>query len=311
VTYFRQPDNHRHGRVDTGVVEYDEVSPFYDPMIAKLIVWDESRDRAIARMRRALDDYRIAGVKTNLGFLSRLVSHPAFAAAELDTHFIEHHQTELFAIEQTEPQQALLLAALYLLLKQQPATQNSSPWSCGYGWRLNEAAQVRFSLSADDITDVVQITSTTTGHQLCVGSHCINAKAALDGDNLTATLNGANGAGQQLKVRVSQYQQTVSVFIRHLRFDFTYQTEVEVAAADESAGSLKAPMNGTVVAVMATTGQKVNAGETLLVMEAMKMEYAIKAPADGVVNAVFYQAGDLVKDGAELVDFSADVGDKR
>ena len=311
LTYLRQPDNNRHVRVDTGVVEYDEVSPFYDPMIAKLIVWDESRDRAIARMRRALDDYRIAGVKTNLGFLSRLVSHPAFAAAELDTHFIEHHQTELFAIEQTEPQQALLLAALYLLLKQQPATQNSSPWSCGYGWRLNEAAQVRFSLSADDITHVVQITSTTTGHQLCVGSHCINAKAALDGDNLTATLNGANGAGHQLKVRVSQYQQTVSVFIRHLRFDFTYQTEVEVAAADESAGSLKAPMNGTVVAVMAKTGQKVNAGETLLVMEAMKMEYAIKAPADGVVNAVFYQAGDLVKDGAELVDFSADVGDKR
>jgi 3-methylcrotonyl-CoA carboxylase alpha subunit len=310
LTYLRQPDHNRHVRVDTGVVEFDEVSPFYDPMIAKLIVWDESRDRAIARMRSALDDYRIAGVKTNLGFLSRLVSHPAFAAAELDTHFIEHHQTELFAIEQTEPQQALLLAALYLLLKQQPATQNSSPWSCGYGWRLNEAAQVRFSLSTDDITHAVQITSTTTGHQLCVGSHCINAKAALDGDNLTATLNGANGAGQQLKVRVSQYLQTVSVFIRHLRFDFTYQTEVEVAAADESAGSLKAPMNGTVVAVMATTGQKVNAGETLLVMEAMKMEYAIKAPADGVVNAVFYQAGDLVKDGAELVDFSADAGDK-
>jgi 3-methylcrotonyl-CoA carboxylase alpha subunit len=84
------------------------VSPFYDPMIAKLIVWDENRDRAIARMRHALDEYRIAGVKTNLGFLSALVSHPAFAAAELDTHFIEHHQADLFAPAQSESQQALL-----------------------------------------------------------------------------------------------------------------------------------------------------------------------------------------------------------
>jgi 3-methylcrotonyl-CoA carboxylase alpha subunit len=315
LTYLRQPDEHRHVRVDTGVVEYDEVSPFYDPMIAKLIVWDESRDLAIARMRRALDDYRIAGVKTNLAFLSRLVSHPAFAAAELDTHFIEHHQAELFAPEQSEPQQALLLAALYLLMLQQPKTTGNSPWSCGYGWRLNEAAQVRFTLQHGEVAQQVQIQSTATGHQLCVGDYCIEAKAKLDADVLTATLSGAQGSQHQFQVRVSQYvqnaqQKTVSVFIRHQRFDFVYQTQVEVAAADESAGSLKAPMNGTVVAVMASAGQRVQSGETLLVMEAMKMEYAIKAPADGVVNSVFYQAGDLVKDGAELVDFSADAGDK-
>lgn len=315
LTYLRQPDEHRHVRVDTGVVEYDEVSPFYDPMIAKLIVWDESRDLAIARMRRALDDYRIAGVKTNLAFLSRLVSHPAFAAAELDTHFIEHHQAELFAPEQSEPQQALLLAALYLLLLQQPKTSGNSPWSCGYGWRLNEAAQVRFTLQHGEVAQQVQIQSTATGHQLCVGDYCIEAKAELNADVLTATLSGAQGSQHQFQVRVSQYQQNgqqkmVSVFIRHQRFDFVYQTQVEVAAADESAGSLKAPMNGTVVAVMASAGQRVQAGDTLLVMEAMKMEYAIKAPADGVVNSVFYQAGDLVKDGAELVDFSADAGAK-
>ena len=244
LTYLRQPDEHRHVRVDTGVVEYDEVSPFYDPMIAKLIVWDESRDLAIARMRRALDDYRIAGVKTNLAFLSRLVSHPAFAAAELDTHFIEHHQAELFAPEQSEPQQALLLAALYLLLLQQPKTSGNSPWSCGYGWRLNEAAQVRFTLQHGEVAQQVQIQSTATGHQLCVGDYCIEAKAELNADVLTATLSGAQGSQHQFQVRVSQYQQNgqqkiVSVFIRHQRFDFVYQTQVEVAAADESARQLK------------------------------------------------------------------------
>lgn len=299
LTYLRQPQESRYVRVDTGVVEHDEVSPFYDPMIAKLIVWDESRDRAIARMRRALDDYRIAGMKTNLNFLTRLVSHPAFSRAELDTGFINAHQAELLAPEQAEPTQALLLSALYLLLKQQPTATSSSPWDSGYGWRLNETARVSFNLQQDEQTHQVVVDSSSEGFTVCTGDLCISATARLDGDVLLANISG-----HQHKVRVSQYHDTVSVFIRQHRFDFVYQTEVTVAHSDDAAGSLKAPMNGTVVAVLVSAGQTVEAGQTLLVMEAMKMEYAIKAPADGVVNAVFYQAGELVKDGAELVDFS-------
>ena len=300
LTYLRQPDANRHVRIDTGVVENDEVSPFYDPMIAKLIVWDESRDRAIARMRRALDDYRIAGVKTNLNFLTRLVEHPAFAKAELDTHFIEHHQTELFAPEQNEPTQALMLAALYLLLKQQPATQSSTPWQSAVGWRMNEDAAVSLMLTQNEQNQKVVITQQNDAFVVCVNDLCVNIKAQLNQDELVANISG-----HQCKVRVSQFADTVSVFIKQQRFDFDYKTTVEVATSDESAGSLKAPMNGTVVAVLVSAGQQVEAGQTLLVMEAMKMEYAIKAPAAGVVNALFYAAGDLVKDGAELVDFAA------
>jgi len=299
LTYLRQPEESRHVRVDTGVVEHDEVSPFYDPMIAKLIVWDESRDRAIARMRRALDDYRIAGMTTNLNFLSRLVSHPAFAAAQLDTGFINAHQADLLSPEQAEPTQALLLGALYLLLKQQPATNSGSPWQTGLGWRLNETAQVSFTLLRDEQAQLVQISSNRQGYQVCLGDLCIEATAKLQGDILNANISG-----HQLKVRVSQYCDTVSVFIRQHRFDFIYQTQVQVDHQDDNAGSLTAPMNGTVVAVLVNAGQQVTAGQTLLVMEAMKMEYAIKAPTDGLVNAVFYQAGELVKDGVELVDFT-------
>ncbi len=300
LTYLRQPEESRYVRVDTGVVEHDEVSPFYDPMIAKLIVWDESRDRAIARMRRALDDYRIAGMKTNLNFLTRLVSHPAFAKAELDTGFINAHQAELLAPEQAEPTQALLLAALYLLLKQQPQSSSCSPWDSGFGWRLNETAQVNFCLEQDEQKHQVSVTSSGQGFTVCAGELCIKATAQLHGDVLHANISG-----HQHKVRVSQHLDTVSVFIRQHRFDFDYKTQVQVSHADDDAGSLKAPMNGTVVAVMVTPGQAVEAGQTLLVMEAMKMEYAIKAPSHGVVNDVFYKAGELVKDGAELVDFTA------
>ncbi len=303
LTYLRQPQENRHVRVDTGVVEHDEVSPFYDPMIAKLIVWDQSRDRAIARMRRALDDYRIAGLKTNLNFLTRLVSHPAFAAAQLDTGFIGAHQAELLAPEQAEPTQALLLGALYLLLKQQPPVQSHSPWDNAFGWRLNESAEVSFRLQQDEQQHLVRISSDHQGMTLHTGDLAVKASASLAGDVLSANLSG-----HQLQVRISQYQDTVSVFIRQHRFDFVYQPQVQISAQDDVAGSLKAPMNGTVVAVLVEAGQTVQAGQTLLVMEAMKMEYAIKAPADGVVSAVFYQAGELVKDGVELVDFQANEG---
>ncbi len=131
------------------------------------------------------------------------------------------------------------------------------------------------------------------GQQLC-------CTAQLNGDELSAVLGD-----HRSKVRVSQYQDTISVFIKHQRYDFTYQTEVAVLTdGAEHAGSLTAPMNGTIVAVIAQKGANVNAGDTLVIMEAMKMEYSIKAPKNGVVNDVFYAAGDLVKDGAELVDFT-------
>ena len=302
LTYLRQPEASRYVRVDTGVVENDEVSPFYDPMIAKLIVWDENRDRAIARMLRALDDYRIAGVKNNLNFLTRLVEQPAFAKAELDTHFIERHKESLFAPGQSETEQASLLAALYLLLKERSDKQDDqSPWALCSGWRLNEVPTVSFPLIYQDESRLVSISS--EGKQLSLTQQGVitPATASLQGDELQANLNG-----HQVKVRVSQYQDTVSVFIKHRRYDFIYQTQVQTQVDDSAAaGSLTAPMNGTIVAVMVEKGALVSAGQTLLVMEAMKMEYSIKAPKDGVVNQLFYAAGDLVKDGAQLLDFTA------
>ncbi len=302
LTYLRQPESSRYVRVDTGVVENDEVSPFYDPMIAKLIVWDENRDRAIARMLRALDDYRIAGVKNNLNFLTRLVEQPAFAKAELDTHFIERHKASLFAPGQSETEQASLLAALYLLLKERSDNvDDQSPWALCSGWRLNEVATVSFPLLYQDEPRLVSISSEGKNLSLTQQGVTTPATASLRGDELQANLNG-----HQVKVRVSQYQDIVSVFIKHQRYDFVYQTQVQIVVDDgAAAGSLTAPMNGTIVAVMVEKGAVVSAGQTLLVMEAMKMEYSIKAPKDGVVNQLFYAAGDLVKDGAQLVDFTA------
>ncbi|TXH97645.1 MAG: acetyl-CoA carboxylase biotin carboxylase subunit, partial [Rheinheimera sp.] len=136
LTYLRQPDCHRHVRIDTGVVEYDEVSPFYDPMIAKLIVWDENRQRALDRLANALSDYEVVGLDTNLAFLRQLASHPAFAACELDTGFIARHRETLIPTPSPVGIDTLALAALaelaqveaHNLAMRQYSKEPASPW---------------------------------------------------------------------------------------------------------------------------------------------------------------------------------------
>jgi 3-methylcrotonyl-CoA carboxylase alpha subunit len=132
-------------RVDTGVEEGDEITPFYDPMIAKLIVWDEHRDAALARMRKALTDYQVAGVTTNIDFLSRLVACPAFASADLDTGLIERQKDFLFPATQAVPRDTVLVATVGELLWEQHAARQAakacgdpySPWHARDGWRMN------------------------------------------------------------------------------------------------------------------------------------------------------------------------------
>lgn len=305
LTYLRQPEASRNVRVDTGVVEHDEVTPYYDPMIAKLIVWDESRDRAISRMLRALDDYRIAGVTTNLGFLTSLVEHPAFKAAELDTNFINKHQQSLFAPAHSQENQALILAALYIVAQkqtQQHCAIANSPWQFKHGWRLNETPKLSLDLQLAETKHCLTIEQQQQQIKVVLAEQQFDCQVSLAGDELSAVI-----AGHRMKVRVSQYQDTISIFIKHQRYDIVYQTDVAtVVDGADNAGSLTAPMNGTIVAVLCSENQQVIAGETLVIMEAMKMEYAIKAPKDGVVKAVFYAPGDLVKDGAELVDLSVE-----
>lgn len=299
--YLRQPIANRYVRIDTGVREQDDISPFYDPMIAKLIVWDENRQQAISRMLNALQDYHIAGVTTNLNFLSRLVGHAAFAAAELDTHFIPRHQPELFTRQNESTEQAAVLAALYLLKQAQSQAKATGPgpWQDANGWQLNTAPQIHFTLLQMEQSYRLQIIRQTNSLQVQLQDKVWNCQVWLDGDHLTAILDG-----HRLQAYISHNQQHLTIFSGQDRTDFIYQPRADIAEHTDHGGNLTAPMNGTVVDVRVKAGSKVAAGETLLVMEAMKMEYSIKAPTAGTVNQLFYAAGDLVQDGAELVDFT-------
>ena len=307
LNYLRQPEQNRHVRVDTGVRENDEVSTFYDPMIAKLIVWDESRERALQRMLRTLDDYRISGLKTNLTFLTSLLEHPAFAAVELETVFIEKHEKELFSAVRNEDTQALALATLYLMLQQtaqnhslaDSSRDTTSPWHQFSGWRLNSVQKHQLTLVSENGEAHHIVVEQTAGRFACgIDGEIIHAQGNLIDDHLVAKLDDHN-----VNVRVAFHDDQVTVFNKQNLTTFTHITATAVESEEQAdEGSLKAPMNGTIVSVLCDVGDVVKQDQSLVIMEAMKMEYTIKATSDGTIKEVFYQVGDLVADGALLID---------
>lgn len=311
LNYLRQPDQNGHVRVDTGVRENDEVSTFYDPMIAKLIVWDENRDRALQRMLHALDDYRISGVKTNLSFLSSLLEHPSFKAVDLDTGFIEKHKDELFGATRNEDTQATVLAALFLMLKQSEQSKAiadtsrdaSSPWHQFGGWRLNAVQSHKLNLvDGHDGEHHVVVKQNGQGYTIVIDQQIVQAQGHLQGDHLVAKLDG-----HSFNVRIAHHDDLVTVFNKQNITELRHVQTATIETEDQNdGGSLTAPMNGTIVAVLCKAGDTVVQDQSLVIMEAMKMEYTIKATSSGTINEVFFQEGDLVADGALLIDLTAD-----
>jgi len=310
LSYLKQPSPSRHVRVDTGVVQGDEVSSFYDPMIAKLIVWDEDRDLAIARMERALNDYRIGGLKTNLAFLGNLISAAPFKQLELDTGFIEKHQQLLFRANPQLSHQVLIQAAIVDVLSQQPIAANGivqqhdpySPWHTCNGWRLNESSNHVVEFTDEHGTEhCVKVISNGSGFEFNFeGAHYV-VDAVLIDDVLTTTINGHKSS---LLIELTEHQ--ISLFIKQDIHHFNRKVhDGSNFEADDNTDKLVAPMNGTIVEVSTSAGAQVKKGDVLVIMEAMKMEYSIRAPFDGVVSEVFFASGDMVKDGEQLVDLEA------
>ena len=309
LAYLRPPAESPHVRVDTGVQQGDEISVYYDPMIAKLIVWDESRERALQRLATALMDYRIGGTVTNLDFLYNLATAAPFQRAELDTGFIERHSALIFHEREQDLQRELPLAALALLLyrQQQAAAGGStdpwSPWNSGNAWRLNEPHAHHFVLHCHQRDFPVAVTQ----HQ--DGSYHIDSDGRSDilRGQLEGDLLQVEHAGHRQRATLARTEDGFTLYLADGACHFR-ELRPDTGESDSSgAGSgLVAPMNGTVVTLLVAAGTRVEAKTPLLVMEAMKMEHTIRAPTAGVVDQFFFAAGDLVDGGAELLAFSAE-----
>ncbi|NNM00572.1 MAG: ATP-grasp domain-containing protein [Gammaproteobacteria bacterium] len=312
LTFLEPPAESRHVRIDTGVRQGDAVTVHYDPMIAKLIVWDETRARALSRLARALADYRVAGLTTNVEFLYRLAAAPPFAAAELDTGFIERHASLLFPGEAERGAGDLTLAALVVLMDRQRRAQADasagdphSPWNQADGWRLNAAPAftLRLRVDGDAVAVPVEVIDGAARFRVQIDGHWIAASATLDGTTMLADIDG-----HRQRVTVVAHDELFSVFTASGALTCAIdRPDLGEADGDAGAGGFIAPMNGRVVALLAAAGARVEKGEPLMVLEAMKMEHVVGAPEAGRVVEFFYQPGDLVDGGATLLDFEVAV----
>ena len=286
-------------RVDAGVGEGDAISPFYDSMIAKLIVWGEDRTQALARLDAALRDTHIVGLHTNVAFLRRCALTPSFSGADLDTALIEREKEALFG-QPGLPLEISAAAVVAHTLAEEALSEGADPWSRRDGWRLFGAAHRRFELEVDG-----------THHRVLLARHHAGGMSLRVGEQEIAFAVESQGSERHTLhlgdavVRVTTYKvgEQVTVFAPQ---GSALVTEVDVIrhageGAGHTAGRLTAPMPGKMVAFLAQAGDKVEKGQPLAVMEAMKMEHTINAPRDGVVAELLFAVGDQVGDGAELL----------
>lgn len=305
LKHLRTPELSEHVRIDTGVIEGDEVTAFYDPMIAKLIVWGEDRTQALRRLTQALNQYRIAGPRTNIDFLRRICTHPQFQRAELSTQFIEQHEERLLTQTYQANADDAAVAALAIICQAQSRSTaaQSSPWQVVNGFRLNEAKthkQVLTVEQADSTRFDVALEQTNTGFLEHRDGETIEWHiVAVAGASTDAFKVTRQGHQQQYFAHIDA--QSVTLYTAAATLTFQRERIMDNLTDAAAPGSLSAPMNGTVVELLVAVGDSVEADQPVLIMEAMKMEYTIRAPAAGEVTATYFQAGDLVSDGAELL----------
>jgi len=290
-------------RVDGGVRAGDAISPYYDPMIAKLIVRGADREQARARMLRALAATQIVGVHTNVAFLSRLMGDEAFAQADLDTGLIERRRETLLPAPTPATREAVLLAAA-AVLEQEKETETQDPWAERNGWRVDgKYARTLSFQDAESTQDVVieivegQLTLAVATHRatLEVLSQATDSRYAR-----SVTLLMGNG---QLAGTVVRQGSRIDVFVMGKCETLFLKDALASAGQAEAdhAGSLTAPMPGKIIAIEVQAGDNVKRGQALLVMEAMKMEHTIVAGVDGIVENIYFGVGEQVAEGAVLI----------
>ncbi len=305
------PKDDAHVRVDTGVAEGDEVTIFYDPMIAKLIAWDETRDGALRHLRRGLEATRIAGVANNVEFLRAIAGDAAFLAADLDTGYIERRLDVLLPPFDGVEDEVLAAVAVDLLLRRREAAARDaaaggdpfSPWAGLDGWRLNDEGRDEVILrvgEAETRIDVALHGDDRFGLTLPAGPAEVTGRR--DGDH------GVDLAidGRAFRAEVVWHGNEATVLFEGKSRRLARHDPMALGAVEiDHVGGVNAPLPGKIIQVMVAPGEAVAKGEALMILEAMKMEHTILAPGDGVVERVNVEAGQQVEEGIELLAFEA------
>ena len=315
LRHLRYPAESPHVRIDGGVREGDAVGVDYDPMITKLIVWDADRDSALIRFRRALAGVQVVGPATNVDFLSAVAGHPAFAAGDVHTGFIDQHRAELFPERRPPSARMLSLACLDVLIRRdeeaRAAARRSldpfSPWHSTDGWRLNDDNY--HALTFLDGDDKIEVTIHYRPEGILLELPGGGAPIAASGEIDAAGDLIANLGGVRIKATVVRHGDDLTIICAGASHRLGLDDPAARAGLQEvKSGSLTAPMPGKVVAIGVQPGDTVKRGATLMVMVAMKMEHAVTAPTDGTIAKIHYDVGEQVEEGAVLVSFEDEGG---
>jgi 3-methylcrotonyl-CoA carboxylase alpha subunit len=304
LVHLRAPAASEHLRVDTGVEQGDTITPFYDPMIAKLIVLDETRELAVRRLSAALSEYQIVGVANNVDFLHRLLSSPSFHEARLDTGLIEREKNWIWSRHTECSDTALIFAVLKIVLGERGEAAHpngrSSPWVARDGWRLNGHYTRHLEFTQPDRELSATVAFGPNQYRITIGeaTYRVSAEPGEQG-RIDAVIDQ-----QRVSAAVIEDRKRLYVFTGWQTCGFVYVDPLAGAAEGQSTeSSLRAPMPGRVIAQSVQPGERVEKGAPLMVLEAMKMECTIHAPAAGRVGEFHFAVGDQVTEGMELLHF--------
>ena len=301
----------RRVRIDAGVVEGDTVSVFYDPMIAKLIVWGEDRDTALRQLRDALADTDIVGPKSNIAFLEALVRHPSVTGASIDTGYLDRHLDQFIPVDAGLPEQAVLATALAELIRHEQhtaqaraaSTDPNSPWGCADAWRLGHPGRRALAMEFAD-------------QRLEVSAWGSDGRYTVQHGGQRWSVHDARHDGHWLhwrddershRLRVRASGDDWLVFVDDRRYRVHEAAPYDWSPGDEGGSDrVLAPMPGRIVAIKVAIGDSVEADQELLVMEAMKMELMLRAPRAGTIAELRAAAGDFVEADTVLALFAAE-----
>ena len=292
-------------RIDSGVRQGDQITPHYDPMIAKLVCWGKSREAALARLGAALSEFEVVGPATNVEFLGRVVRTRSFAAGEPDTGLIEREHESLFAGKPPPSDEIIAAAACAELFAEEDAASTRarasgdpfSPWHRVDGWRLNQGSHHDFVFRDGEARHPAALEFRPDGYRLWIGEreYALDAGRAADG-RMQIRLDG-----HTYVVRAVRDGEDWHLFSGGACHRLHLQDELQGLDVEAGGASLAAPMPGKILRVLVTTGARVAKGDALMILEAMKMEHTIAAPREGVVREIFFTAGEQVNEGMELL----------
>jgi len=306
LQHLSLPEESEVVRIDSGIRTNDEISVFYDPMIAKLITWGEDRAIAAQTMHRALSEIHIAGIDTNCDFLKSVISHPEFLNEQITTEFIETHKVDLFNKPTPDKSTILTAAALYIhsiiadkTTNKTQTTDPFSPWNNTDFWQLNGTQATTFSLIQQDIKHTFEVSSNhNEGYVITYNNDEYEVHFVLQNNKINTLING-------VKTSSSFFlnNKLIKLFKVSSSYDFELPNIIHDSDEAQPEGSLLAPLHGKIISLEVDSGAHVNKGDPLIIIEAMKMEHTIFAPSSGIVKNYYCTQNEIVNADQQLIEF--------